>query len=79
MGRTDDGGPISFMGKICRNERYLAVAHKMSRVKWLRVHETEGAGERAGKGDEEDGILHSAQCAYSRQFHFGRLEQRLFG
>ena len=45
-------GPISFMGKICRNERYLADAHKMFGVKWLRGRD--GGSERTGRGDEKD-------------------------
>ena len=40
-------GPISFMGKICRNERYLADAHKMFGVKWLRGRD--GGSERTGR------------------------------
>ena len=41
------------MGKICRNERYLADAHKMFGVKWLRERDG-GASEWTGRGDEKD-------------------------
>ena len=42
------------MGKICRNERYLADAHKMFGVKWLRVRDGGSERERTGRGDEKD-------------------------